>query len=149
MSYRVADPVEPGNRQAGASGKPERVDTTPGQQQFKPVRKIWRHRHGPSRRAGKDTLRHGAIHYIAARRQPQTASGEPLVDIGHDRPVGSDNKAQQPGAIAHLPGGDAAALWRRGNLRRPIRRPLNYNIRRGMFHVKRLRFQSPSGATTR
>jgi hypothetical protein len=119
-SYRVANPVEPGNRQAGPSGQPERVDNAAGQQQFKPVREIRRHRYGPSRRAGKDTLRHGAVHYIAAWRQPQTASGEPLVDIGDDRPVGSDDKAQQPGAIAHFPGGDAAALRRGGSLRRPI-----------------------------
>ena len=138
MSYRVANPVEPGNRQAGPSGKPERVDTTPGQQHLKPVREIRRHRYGPPRRAGKGTLRHGAVHYIAARRQPQTPSRQPRLDIGHHGTVRADHKAQKAGAVAHLAGDDAAALRRYCSLRRPIYRL----CRRRMFLVKRRRLYS-------
>jgi hypothetical protein len=107
VSYRLANPLEPGNGQAGPSGKPERVDNAAGQQRFEPLREVGWHRYLPPRRAGEDALGHGTIHYIATRQQPQTATGEPLVDVGHDRPIGPNDKAQQPGAIVNLAGRDA------------------------------------------
>ena len=135
-SHRLADPVEPGNRQAGPSGKPERVDNSAG-----PADASSRSaRSGgtddrPPRRAREKPLRHGALHYIAARRQPQTPSGQPRLDIGHDRPV----RARRQSAAA---GRDRAPRrWRCSGAAatRRLRRSVAASAAAAVFDVKRRR----------
>ena len=84
---RLAHPLEPGHRQTGPAGETEGIATPPRQQALDAVGKLGRRRDRPSRRPREDPLCHRPFHYIAARRQPQTPSGKPRLDIGHDRAV--------------------------------------------------------------
>ena len=101
---------------------PEQVDTTPGQQRFKPVRKIWRHRHGPSRRAARPAspAARSTISRRGVNHKPRPGSRSSI--SGTTVPSGPITKRSSR-ARSHLPGGDATALWRRGSLRRPFAAP--------------------------
>jgi hypothetical protein len=113
-AHRFADPIEPGHCEAGATGEAERITTTLRQQGLDAVSETGRGQDRLPRGARKDPLGQCSIHYIPPRRQPQTPSGQPRGDIRHERPIGSDDKAQQRAAILALAGDDAAALWRAG-----------------------------------
>ncbi len=129
--HRLAHPVEPGDGEAGPAGETQRVAAPPRQQALDAVGKLRRHRNRPPRRPREHPLCHRPLHYIAARRQPQTPSGKPRLDIGHDRAVGTHDKAQQRAAVADLAGDDAAALGSGGGLRLPApRQPLARGARR-------------------
>ena len=77
-----------------------------------PVGKLGRRRNRPSRCPRENPLRHRPFHYIPARRQPQTPSGQPRGNIGHNRAVGTHDKTQQRAAVADFAGDDAATLRR-------------------------------------
>jgi hypothetical protein len=109
-AHRFADPIEPGHREAGATGEAERVATALRQQRLDAVGETRRSQDRPPRSARKEPLRQRPIHYIAPRRQPQTPSRQPCRNIGHECPIGSDDKAQQCAAILARAGDDAAAL---------------------------------------
>src|SRR5205085_6128052 len=100
---------EPGNGKPGPASQAKRITTPPRQQSFKALGKVRRHGDRAPRRPRKDPLRYCPRYYIPARRQPQTPSRQPRLDIWHDRAVGADDKADQRIAVAHLANGDAAA----------------------------------------
>jgi hypothetical protein len=67
---RLADLLEPGNGEPGASGEPDCIAAALCKQGFDAIRKRWRQDNRPARRARKKPLRQGPIECIAARRQP-------------------------------------------------------------------------------
>ena len=109
-AHRFADPIEPGHREAGATGKAERVATALRQQGLDAVGETRRSQDRPPRSPRKEPLGQCPIHYIPPRRQPQTPSRQPRGDIRHQRPIGTDDKTQQCAAILARAGDDAAAL---------------------------------------
>ena len=68
------------------------------------------HHNRPARGARKQPLGDRPFHYIPARRQPQTPSGQPCGDVGHKLATRTDDKAQQAEPVADLSGYDAAPL---------------------------------------
>ena len=95
-----ADPLEPGDRQAGPAGQPDRIDTPLRQQSLDAIGERRRYRHRLPRGAREEPLGHRLFHYIAARRQPQTPSGQPPGDIGHELAAGTDDKTDQNRSVA-------------------------------------------------
>lgn len=108
--HRLGDPLEAGNRAAGAACKAKRFAAAPSQQGLNAVRKIRRHRHHSAGRSCEKPLARRPLHYIALRGQPQTPPRQPSRDIGHQLAVGTGDKAQQAGAFGDCASDDAPPL---------------------------------------
>ncbi len=138
---RAAPPRRPGRtrRRPRQPGGQDRAtsQTATRQQTLDAIGKLRRHRDRPPRRPRE--IRFATARSTISRRgdQPQTPSGQTRLDIGHDRPVRADDKAQQIAAIVRLAGDDAASPGRGGGLvrviglRRGIRRAVLSGGRRG------------------
>jgi hypothetical protein len=55
---RLANLLETGNGDTGASGEPDRIAAALSKQRFNAICKPWRQDNGPARRARKEPLRH-------------------------------------------------------------------------------------------
>jgi hypothetical protein len=67
---RLADLLETGNGETGASGEPDGIPAALCKQSFDVICKPWRQHNRPARRARKKPLRNSPFECIAARRQP-------------------------------------------------------------------------------
>ena len=92
-----------------AARQPEQVEAAPQQQRFDPLGEIGRHDDAPSRGLGEQVLGPGRGHYIPPRRQPQTATGQPALEVGHQLVTRPHHEAQQRRLVPLLARGQAAA----------------------------------------
>ncbi len=107
---RVGHPLKAADRKAGPSCETDRIDTALRQKSLDAIRNVGGHHNRPARGARKQPLGDRAFHYIPARRQPQTPSGQPCSDVGHKLATRTDDKAQQAEPVADLSGYNAAPL---------------------------------------
>jgi hypothetical protein len=90
---RIRHFLEPANSAAGPASEPDRVNAALREKSLDAVRKAGGNNNRLTRSPRKEPLGNRPIHYIPARCQPQTASGQPRRNIGYEFAVRGDDEA--------------------------------------------------------
>jgi hypothetical protein len=80
---------------ASAPRQPEKTQAPPKQQLLDPVGKPFGHPDRRPRGLRKNSPAARVFHYIARSAQPQSTTGKPSVEVGHDTVVRPDNETNQ------------------------------------------------------
>jgi len=103
-THRLGNALEADDRKTRPARKPDRIDAALRERRLEAIGKAGGNSNRPACGPREQPFGQSPLDYIAARRQPQTPSGQPGGDVGDDFAARADDKAHKIGSVADVAG---------------------------------------------